>query len=299
MQRDLPPATQKIASELQTPVPVGIRAMAHAIVQRLGPGVAAVLAYGSCIRDVGLDESLIDLYVLTRRLEDVSSRWLARMACRVLPPNVYYAECSHAGRMLRSKYAVMPLAEFASRMGPNTRSPYFWARFAQPSRLVFVADDSCRAIIVDAVAKASANMLRESRKLARPGDDVLATIVRGLSASYATELRAETAARAELIVAAGRKYYMDLSELLPAIGVERGNADARQQWRRRKIAGKLLSVARLIKAGFTFEGGADYLAWKIRRHSGEVLVMNSWHRRHPVLTGLMLLPKMLRKGAVR
>src|SRR5688572_18357856 len=103
MQRDLPPATQKIASELQTPVPVGIRAMAHAIVQRLGPGVAAVLAYGSCIRDVGLDESLIDLYVLTRRLEDVSSRWLARMACRVLPPNVYYAECSHAGRMLRSK----------------------------------------------------------------------------------------------------------------------------------------------------------------------------------------------------
>jgi hypothetical protein len=273
--------------------------MAHAIVQHLGPGVAAVLAYGSCIRDVGLDESLIDLYVLTRRLEDVSSRWLARMACRVLPPNVYYAECSHAGRTLRSKYAVMPLAEFASRMGPNTRSPYFWARFAQPSRLVFVADDSCRAIIVDAVAKASANMLRESRKLAGPGDDVLATIVRGLSASYATELRAETAARAELIVAAGRKYYMDLSELLPAIGVERGNADARQQWRRRKIAGKLLSVARLIKAGFTFEGGADYLAWKIRRHSGEVLVMNSWHRRHPVLTGLMLLPKMLRKGAVR
>lgn len=142
MQWELLSAAQRIAAELETPVPVGIRAMVRAVVQHQGPGVAAVLAYGSCIRDVSLDESLIDLYVLTRRLKDVSSKWLTRTACRIVPPNVYYAECVHAGRTLRSKYAVMPLTEFASRMGSNTRSPYFWARFAQPSRLVFVADDA-------------------------------------------------------------------------------------------------------------------------------------------------------------
>jgi hypothetical protein len=127
----------------------------------------------------------------------------------------------------------------------------------------------------------------------------LESIIRCLKASYATELRAEKSGRAESIVASTSDYYADLSRLVEAFDVSTDRAMAERIWRRRQMKGKLLSVARLMKAGFTFEGGADYLAWKIRRHSGEVLVMNSWHRRHPVLTGLMLLPKMLRRGAVR
>lgn len=299
MQRVLPEATLRIAAELGKPVPAGIRAMADAILNHHIPGVTAVLAYGSCIRDAGLDESLIDLYVLTRRLENVSSRLLARLACRLLPPNVYYAECLHAGRTLRSKFAVMTLREFAARMGSSTRSPYFWARFAQPSRLVFAADDASRSTVLKAVVDASMTMLQESRKLAKPGEDILTAFARGLRASYATELRAENRARAKLIVDASRQYYADLAALIPVANECSGKTSAKQEWRRRKMVGKALSVARLIKAGFTFDGGADYLAWKIGRHSGEVLIMTSWHRRHPVLTGLMLLPKMLRKGAVR
>jgi hypothetical protein len=294
----LPEATLRIAAELEKPVPSGIYEMASAIRQH-APGVAAVLAYGSCIRDTGLDESLIDLYVLTQRLEDVSSRLFTRIACHLLPPNVYYAECSYSGRTLRSKYAVMPLGEFANRMGSDTRNPYFWARFAQPSRLVFAADDVTRSTVLRAIHEASATMLNESRKLARPGEDILTALVRCLKASYATELRAEKSARAEMIINAARPYYTDLAALIPLAGERSGNVPARQEWRRRKTIGKALSAARLIKAGFTFEGAADYLAWKIGRHSGEVLIMNSWHRRHPVLTGLMLLPKLLRKGAVR
>ena len=30
-----------------------------------------------------------------------------------------------------------------------------------------------------------------------------------------------------------------------------------------------LSVLRLLKALFTFEGGLDYIAWKLERHSGQ------------------------------
>ncbi len=40
-------------------------------------------------------------------------------------------------------------------------------------------------------------------------------------------------------------------------------------WPYRRFTGKLWSVARLLKAAFTFTGGADYIAWKIERHSGQ------------------------------
>ena len=150
------------------------------------------------------------------------------------------------------------------------------------------------------MVEASVKMLQESRRLAKPGEDVITAFVRVLKASYATELRAEKSARAEMLVGASRQYYTDLAALVPPVPADDSDRTlAVREWRRRKIVGKSLSVARLIKAGFTFEGGADYLAWKIGRHSGEILIMSSWHRRHPVLTGLMLLPKMLRKGAVR
>jgi hypothetical protein len=299
MHRDVPDALRRISAELVKPVPVGIHAIAELIVTQHVRGAAAVLAYGSCIRDAALEESLIDLYVLTQKLEDVSTSFVSRLACRLLPPNVYYAECAHAGRTLRSKFAVMTLDDFAGQMKSTNRTPYFWARFAQPSRLVYAADESCRRRVVSAIAEAALTMLRESRQLAPSGEDSLHAITRCLKSSYATELRAENSGRAEAIVASAREYYADLSRLVDTVAVSTDKAMAERLWRRRQMRGKVLSVARLIKAGFTFEGGADYLAWKIRRHSGEVVVMNSWHRRHPVLTGLMLLPKMLRKGAVR
>jgi hypothetical protein len=297
MERGFSSAVSRIAAELEKPVPAGIRAMADTIIANRVPGAAAILAYGSCIRDTGLDESLIDLYVLTRRFDQISSKPLSRFACRILPPNVYYAECTHAGRRLRSKFAVMTLSDFARRTA-SSHNPYFWARFAQPSRLVFAAEEVSRSTVLEAIAEAAMTFLYEARKLARPGEDILSALTRTLKASYGTELRAEKLGRAEMLVALSRQYYADLAGLIPLTD-ERMNHAAEREWRRRQTIGKALSVARLIKAGFTFEGGADYMAWKIGRHSGEVLTMNSWQRRHPVLTGLMLLPKLLRKGAVR
>jgi hypothetical protein len=56
---------------------------------------------------------------------------------------------------------------------------------------------------------------------------------------------------------------------------------------------------RLVKAAFTFQGGADYIVWKIERHSGEKIVLTYWQKRHPIIAGLMLLGPLLRSGAVR
>ena len=68
---------------------------------------------------------------------------------------------------------------------------------------------------------------------------------------------------------------------------------------RRRIEGKLLTVARLTKAAFTFSGGIDYLAWKINRHAGTQIVITDWQRRHPLLAAVTLVPRLLRQGAVR
>jgi hypothetical protein len=72
-----------------------------------------------------------------------------------------------------------------------------------------------------------------------------------------------------------------------------------RRWARLRRRGKLLSVARLMKATLTFAGGIDYLAWKINRHAGTQIEIRQWQRRFPILAGLFLLPQLLRKGAVR
>jgi hypothetical protein len=74
---------------------------------------------------------------------------------------------------------------------------------------------------------------------------------------------------------------------------------AQRAWASRRRRGKLLSVLRLLKAAFTFAAGADYLAWKISRHSGVEVKLKPWQRRHPILGALVLLPALLRKGAVQ
>ena len=70
-------------------------------------------------------------------------------------------------------------------------------------------------------------------------------------------------------------------------------------WTRRRVEGKLLSVARLAKAAFTYSGGIDYLAWKINRHAGTRIEIKPWHRKWPLVAALILVPKLLAKGAVR
>ena len=73
----------------------------------------------------------------------------------------------------------------------------------------------------------------------------------------------------------------------------------RRRWRGMSRKGKMLSVIRLAKATTTFAGGVDYLAWKINRHSGAGIVVKPWQRRWPIIGALTLLPRLLRRGAIR
>ena len=122
-------------ASLARDVPPEIHAMA--VVLRLRhPGAVAILAYGSCLRGVAAVDTLMDFYVLTENFSGVSPNIISRVACRTVPPNVYYAETELDGQRLRAKYALLPLRLFAKWMTRDISNPYFWARFAQHSALV-------------------------------------------------------------------------------------------------------------------------------------------------------------------
>ena len=323
-----------VAGTAAEPVAPEIELLAEAVRARHEPGVVAVIAYGSSLRGVGLGDTLIDLYLLTDSFEAVSRSRLGRMACRLVPPNVHYFEVQSGGVTLRAKYAVMPLDPFVRKMRRGVGNPYFWARFAQPCRIVWVRDEAVRRALVGALAEAVRSMIAASYETlehdesksdlslvpAKAGvetpnpapagsppargravgvDAALELWRRGLKETYRTELRPESADRARAIVAANAPYYRAVTEAV--LGPEWAVASqaSAASWRRRRLAGKSLSVLRLLKAAFTFEGGADYVAWKISRHSGHDIEVKPWQRRHPVLGALWLLPGLLRRGALR
>jgi hypothetical protein len=254
--------------------------------------ILAILGYGSALRGVDVIDTPLDLYVLTHDFGDVSSARLSQHACRLVPPNVYYSEMPFEGGTLRAKYAVLPLHQFSGWMTADTSNPYFWARFCQPVRLVFTESAEVRRIVVEAIRNALITMFANAKALTAETDP-LAIFRAGFSATYRTELRPESSSRANSIVDANAEYYRTAGRLLAYA------PPLKASWRRRQIAGKALSLLRLAKAAFTFRGGVDYAAWKIARHSGQKINVTDWNRRHPLLTGLLLLPRLLRKGSLR
>jgi hypothetical protein len=268
-----------------------LHAMAD-FLQQKHEGAMAILAYGSCLRGVPASDTLMDFYVLTENLADVSPSILSCLACAVVPPNVYYAETEFGDQHLRAKYAVLPLPLFSKWMTRKTSNPYFWARFSQPSALVNAQNDQSRKQVVAAISEALRTSFANAKALTDK-TDAAAIWTAGFNATYQSEFRSEQTSRAAQIVEASPDYYKEAAKLLALETPVHANQALR------RIAGKFWSVLRLIKAAFTFQGGADYIVWKIERHSGEKIILTGWQRRHPVIAGLMLLPKMLRKGAVR
>jgi hypothetical protein len=55
----------------------------------------------------------------------------------------------------------------------------------------------------------------------------------------------------------------------------------------------------LAKSAYTFEGGIDYVLWKIERHSGVRVQLAPWQRRHPLLAAPGLIRKLRRDGVIR
>lgn len=280
-----------LAKTTATPVHTAISEMANIIGQHHS-NVQAILAYGSALRDSDPDNTLMDFYVLTRDFDGISKNALSRTMCRLIPPNVYYAEATIHGKSYRCKYAVLPMELLAQKVKPTTANPYFWVRFAQPVKVVWTTDALVAKRVQQILARAMETARAHARELA-PLESVSNQWTTLFQNTYRTELRPESADRAASIVELQREHYETISSLANFV------TPAAMPWSIRRWQGKAFSVLRLLKAAFTFQGGADYAAWKIKRHSGVDIEITDWHRKHPVLASIVMLPKLLRRGALK
>ena len=279
-----------VEAELGQPVDPRVVAMANAIADRHGPASRAVLFYGSCLREKQLDGLMLDFYLIVSNYGAAYDKgWLAK-ANKLIPPNVFPLQ--HDG--LTAKYAVLSEADFYRLNGPETRNVSVWARFAQPSRLVWARDKEASCGAIAAVARAAPSLLAAARPY--PDGDELEPWRHAFSLTYSAELRAERKGRSGSIVDTDRDRYRRF--LAPALAAIEPNA-SQGNWLRRSVEGKLLSVARLAKASLTYTGGAEYIAWKINRHAGTDIELKPWQKRHPLLAAISLLPRLLRSGAIR
>ena len=293
---------QLVTAELSREVPPEAVAMATLLRKDWGFGVAAVLFHGSCLRDQVVEGRILDLYLLVDSYAAVHPGLLARGANLVLPPNVYQARKVVAGRTLRAKCSVVSLSAFERRTDRSTFEPYFWARFAQRCALLWARDESVRQRVGAALAAAAVTLVQETRPLFHHRPAAGALWVEAFTRTYGSELRSESKTRAAELYAADPLRYNRIAAIVtsdvgaPALGQRHR---ARLRWQMRPIVGKPLAALRLLKAAFTFEGGADYLMWKIGRHSAVEIELSAWQRRHPILASPALLWRLYRRGAVR
>lgn len=283
-----------VTAELLQPADPRAAAMAGALAAKYPQAARAVLFYGSCLREANLDGLMLDFYLIVSGYRAAYGKsWLAR-ANRLIPPNVFPFE--HNG--LIAKYAVLSEADFARLCSGRADNVSVWARFAQPSRLLWVADDDARQRAIAAVAQAAPTLLSLARPMSEQGD-ALSLWKAGFDLTYRAELRAERKGRSLSIVDADPDRYRRFGEAALADGLPPSPDQAAHRWRQLQRRGKWLSVVRLAKASFTYAGGIDYLAWKINRHAGTAIVIKPWQRRWPLLGAVTLLPQLFRSGSIR
>ena len=283
-----------VREELLQPVDARVSAMAEALAAKYGKASRAVLFYGSCLRQRELDGLMLDFYLIVSDYRAAyGNSWLAT-ANRLVPPNVFPFE--HQG--LTAKYAVLSEEDFHRLNGPETRNVSVWARFAQPSRLVWSSDVAAEGRAIAAVTRAAPTLL-SAAMCELPNDQPPLDLWRGAFAlTYSAELRAEKKERGQSVVDSEPERYLRF--FAPAMAAAR--AEGRRcgaSWRRRRIEGKALSVIRLAKASATFAGGVDYIVWKINRHAGTSIIVKPWQRRHPLLAAMTLVPRLLKARAIR
>lgn len=299
---------ERVHAELQRPLPSAIGAFAEHLIA--GKSAAcAVLFYGSTLRTGDLD-SLLDYYVIVDDLAAWHGQRIAAIANGWLPPNVSFETFEHEGRTLRAKVAVLSRDQFERGMQTRSIDTTLWARFAQPIGLPWARDAESRqrivAIVADAIGTAAHWAALLGPEQAEPAEFWTALFRH----TYSAELRVEGAAgRSKSIIeheqaryeallplawrSVGIDYTVRLDELSPRLSTQQREQGLRA-WSLRRRLGKPLNMARILKASFTFHNGADYIAWKVERHSGYKLELSDWQRRHPLLAAPLVLVKLKR-----
>lgn len=305
-----------LVTESQAPVNAAACALGERVRSFYGECVVAVLYYGSCFRSGTVVDGILDIFIIVDDYRSAYAKKIPAFANQLLPPNVYYYEMDFKGETLRTKYAVISLKQFNHRTSARCFHTFFWARFAQPCALMFTRDESSRRELAGALAGAIDTFVANTAPVLPPVFDASDLWTTGLSASYKTELRPEQPGSAARLVEKNKARYDRVTQLLAESRddltvVEAGELKFRhrastarqwrlkQIWRVRRFQGKAINLARIMKAAFTFDGGVDYVLWKIERHSGVKVEASPFMRRHPLLACWPTVWRLYRAGAFR
>lgn len=275
---------------------------------RFGAHLEAVLAYGSYLR--GKRDTVLDFYLLLDSYAALAG--IAGAANRVLPPNVYHVTLGVGEARQPAKYATVTLDHFTRCIREDVHS-YFWARFAQPFVMLYARDAAVHASVTGLGRDAARRLLLGSIATLPETFDSETLWRHAFTLSYGAELRAEDpAAAAHLYAFYGDELDAHLEALASELGLAANGPQqwrhqvsalaarrVEHEWRRRRRLGKWLSIARLLKAAFTFNDPLGYVVWKVARHSGVVEEPTALQRRHPLLFGWGVLWRLYRRGGFR
>jgi len=307
----VPPAAllDVVATEAERPLPFAVTAFVDAARHRFGACVAAIVFYGSCRRADQAD-GLYDLYVIVDNYRSLP--WMEAVLAAALPPNVYYLETVTELGTRRAKCTLISRADFARGVQRWFHS-YLWGRFCQPVSLAFSRDPHVREEILNGLGHAILKFIGEAVLLQAAEFDTRTLWIEGLRTSYSTELRSEGPDRAVDLFASHAAYYNAVTAAAAAntpmaataLGRWRSTLTPSRRrlgiltWRIRGITGKTQALARILKAWITFDGGFDYIIWKLERHSGRHIDVPEHVRRHPALHMWSFFWRLYRAGVFR
>jgi hypothetical protein len=303
------PLIDILTEETRKPVFPAARAFAEHLCTHYGSATAAVIFYGSCLRQATDEGLILDFYVVVDRMISALKNPASAGFGHLLPPNVYYHEIPFENRTLRAKVAVISANKFLRGTGPLAFTSALWARFAQPAAILYARNAEIERRMIGALAEAVTTTAVRTAALFTEDFSARDLWVRAFRETYAAELRPESAekgvelverdlARYEAVTAAIFQAKKDAAGLYAPPGDERMRDRALATWRLRRLAGKTLNAARLIKAAFTFHGGLDYAVAKIERHSGVKVELTERERRTPLRTGIRLFFQVRKRGGL-
>ncbi len=269
-----------------------------AILTSHGKSVQAILFYGSCRRS-DQPEGVLDFYVLVDSYRNYHASIFRSLMNRLLPPDVSFMQMKNQATMVAAKVTVISLDQFARRMRPDAIDTTLWARFTQPSSLLYAANDVAKTRVIAALVQAAHTACGWAAHSTPATATSSVFWTQLFTLTYGAELRVERGNRPQLIYDNDAAYYDGIFNAIELDSPHRLPLNGPGIWALRRYAGKILSILRLCKGAFTFEGGVDYLLWKVERHSGVALALSPWQRRHPILAAPRLLYRLYRRGAIR
>ena len=283
-----------------------------------GDEVQAILFYGSCLHKEEDLDGLFDLYVLVNTYGSVNRNFRHAALNKLLPPNVFYLEIPYEQHTVRSKYAILSLADLQKGTSSRWFHSYLWARFCQPTAVVYVRNDKVAEQVSKAFSQAVVTFVTRVLPRIQPEFTIRELWSKGLELTYRSEFRPEQPDKQVRLFDVMVEYYEDITRNAfdgsPYQVNKINNQEtahytvtipyrvrfiSRITWAVRIVQGKILSVLRLVKGTMTFEGGVEYILWKIKRHSGVTLEASPFLKRHPVLAMFVLSFRLYRRGGIQ